>query len=66
MPLGACKCPHHEGVGKGDKIKMDEMGGAYDTWETGNACRVLGGKPEGRSLLRRPRCSWEVIKMIFK
>jgi len=31
--LVACKCPHHKGVGKGDKIKMNEMGGAYDTWE---------------------------------
>jgi len=31
--LVACKCPHHEGVGKGDKMKMDEVGGAYDTWE---------------------------------
>ena len=48
----ACKCPHHEEVGKGGKIKMDKMGGAYDTWETGNAYREMGGEPEGR-----PRCS---------
>jgi hypothetical protein len=31
--LEACKCPHYEGVGKGDTIKLDEMGGAYDTRE---------------------------------
>jgi hypothetical protein len=26
--------------------------------EKRNACRLLVGKPEGKRLLRRPRCSW--------
>jgi hypothetical protein len=28
-------------------------------WENRNAYRVLEGKPEGKSQLRRPRCRWE-------
>jgi hypothetical protein len=34
--------------------------------ETGNAYRVLGGKSDGRSLLRRRRCRWKVIKMYLQ
>jgi hypothetical protein len=33
------------------------------TGEKKNAYRVLLGKPEGRRLLRRPRCRWNVIKV---
>jgi hypothetical protein len=27
--------------------------------EEGKLCKVLVGKPEGKSPLRRPRCRWE-------
>jgi hypothetical protein len=29
-----------------------------------NAYRILAGKPEGKRLLRRPRCRWvDIVKM---
>jgi hypothetical protein len=35
--------------------------------EKRNACRILMGKPEGKSPLGRPRCRWEDNnKMDFK
>jgi hypothetical protein len=37
----------------------DEMGEACSTnGEKMNACRILVGKPEGRTQLRRPRRRW--------
>jgi hypothetical protein len=32
-------------------------------WEKRNAYRILVGKPEGKTPLGRPRCSWVNIKM---
>jgi hypothetical protein len=35
--------------------------------EKQNAYRILVGKPEGKRLLRRPRCRWvDKIKMVLK
>jgi hypothetical protein len=35
------------------------MGRACSTnWEKRNACRILVGKPEGKTLLGRPRRRW--------
>jgi len=44
----------------GDKIEKNEMGGACSTYgERRRVYRVLVGKPEGKSLLGRPRCRRE-------
>jgi hypothetical protein len=35
--------------------------------EKRNACRILVGKPEGKRLIRRPRCGWvDNVKMDLK
>jgi hypothetical protein len=39
-----------------DKVKEDERGRTYRTnWEKRNACRILVGKPEGKTPLGRQR-----------
>jgi hypothetical protein len=44
------------------QVKEDEMGGHVTRmWEKRNAYRLLVGKPEGKRLLVRPRCSWWII-----
>jgi len=43
------------------------MGGAYSTYgERGDAYRVLVGKPQGNSLLGRPKHRWEDKRWIFR
>jgi hypothetical protein len=36
---------------------------AGDMEQTRNTCRILVGKPKGRSLLENPRCRWEDIRI---
>jgi hypothetical protein len=45
----------------GDKIKKTEMGGTCSVYGGGGrgVYRVLGGKPEGKRPLGRPRHRWE-------
>jgi hypothetical protein len=42
----------------GDKIEVNEMGGACSAYGRG-VYRVLVGKPDGKTPLRRPRRRWE-------
>jgi hypothetical protein len=45
---------------------MGEMGGACSTHgETRNACRMLVGKPEGKTHLGRLRRRWMILKRII-
>jgi hypothetical protein len=39
------------------------MGYAACMEEMRNTYKILVGKPEGKSLLRKPMCRWENIKM---
>jgi hypothetical protein len=44
----------------GDKIEKNEMGGACGTYGGRERCaQGVGGKPEEKRPLGRPRCRWE-------
>ena len=50
--------PHY--ILLGDKIDMNEVGGACSTYRGGQrSIQVLVGKPEVKSSIRRPRRRWE-------
>jgi len=48
---------------KVNKSRMRWIGHARNMVKIRNAYKILVGKPEGKTLLRRNRCKWKNIKM---